>query len=255
MNTFVTVVFLRTNAVSLLHIRFRIARRAAGLYNSRMKICRYDAIVFDMDGLLLDTERLAIEAWIEVSRQAGYDIPLAVMLHTLGLDEHATGRVILDYAGPGFPYESLKTAKRALMRRRMTDEGMPKKPGADALLGALREAGVPAALATSTDRERALWRINRCGWAQHFTALTFGDEVERGKPAPDIFALAARRMGVRPQSCAALEDSPGGLAAARAAGMTAILIPDMKAPDDALRRVAHYVFDDLNAAARHIFIG
>ena len=217
-----------------------------------MKNKHYDAVIFDMDGLLLDTERLAIEAWMEVARRGGYDIPMAVMLETLGRDETDTCSIIVAHTGAEFPYESFKTAKRKLMRQRMIDEGMPKKTGADHILHTLGEAGVPAALATSTDRERAMWRINRCGWDRYFSALAFGDEVPVGKPAPDIFVLAARRLNVDPARCAVLEDSPGGLRAARAAGMTALFVPDMKAPDDELRTLSHFIFDDLYAAADHI---
>lgn len=216
---------------------------------------KYDAVLFDMDGLLLDTERLAIEAWIAVSREAGYELTMPVMLETLGRNEQDTRDIIVAHAGPDFPAAALKTAKRAAMRRRMEEEGMPTKPGADFILAALHEAGIPTALATSTDRERALWRLDRCGWTDLFAALAFGDEVPSGKPAPDIFLLAARRLGAQPRRCAVLEDSPGGLRAARAAGMTAIFIPDMKAPDDELTRLSHFIFPDLFSAARHILPG
>ena len=155
-------------------------------------------------------------------------------------------RTLRDYFGADFPLDELRAQIDAQWLRLAADSGLPRKPGLEPLLDLLEEAGIARAVATSTARAKALHSLGDL--AARFHALTCGDEVARGKPAPDIFLLAARRLELDPAQCLALEDSPAGVAAARSAGMPVIMIPDTVAPSedpqylcDSLEQVAGWV--------------
>ena len=187
------------------------------------------AVVFDMDGLMLDTERLERELWRVVVGRRGGVFPDSLYAALVGRREVDSSRTLRENLGAQFPLKEARAEVRQLWRERVASQGMPLKPGLHELLDCLERAAVPKAVATSTVRERALESLGPL--AARFAVLCGGDEVVNGKPAPDIYCLAARRLALDPRDCLALEDSPVGLAAAEAAGMDAILIPDLVEPD------------------------
>lgn len=127
---------------------------------------------------------------------------------------------------------------------------VPVKPGAEEILRMLRDIGVPAGLATSTVRKSAENKMHLAGLYQYITASACGDEVAHGKPQPDIYLMAAKHVGISPESCVALEDSPAGLMAAKAAGMTTIMVPDLVPPDEDTKNYADFVVKDLYGAGK-----
>jgi beta-phosphoglucomutase-like phosphatase (HAD superfamily) len=186
------------------------------------------AVVFDMDGLMLDTERLDRDLWQAAARQRGLEIPDTLHAALVGRRATDAERTLRDHFGADFPLEELKADVHERWHAIATSPGLPRKPGLERLLLVLEHARIPKAIATSTARAKALLSLGPL--AERFQALACGDEVPNGKPAPDIFLLAARRLGTAPAECLALEDSPPGVAAAHGAGMTVIMIPDLVQP-------------------------
>lgn len=189
-------------------------------------------VLFDMDGLMFDTERIGLMGWLEAGRQL--DIPitpeLVAQLRGTGV---AQCRAIFNAAIPGAHYDEARALRLAFARAYIRENGLPVKEGLYELLEWLRERGIPMALATSTDRERALGYLDMAEVRPYFQAVVFGTEVANPKPAPDIFLAAAAQLGADPADCAVLEDSPNGLTAAKAAGCRAVFVPDLTmAADD-----------------------
>ncbi len=188
------------------------------------------AVVFDMDGLMLDTERLDRDLWQAAARQHAIDIPDSLHASLVGRRAVDAERTLRGHFGVDFPLEAIRADVHLQWQEIATGDGLPRKPGLERMLIALERARIPKAIATSTARAKALVSLGPL--ADRFQALACGDEVHNGKPAPEIFCLAARRLGVAAADCLALEDSPPGVAAARAAGMTVIMIPDLVAPPE-----------------------
>lgn len=208
------------------------------------------AALMDMDGLMLDTERPAVRIWVEVSSEAGHPIDEAVPLSTVGLDERDTRARVMEACGPAYPYDEIRTRVEERYRAFMESPGPAHRPGLLALLDRFGQLGVPVAVATSTPRKAALAKLERAGILGRFGALACGDEVERGKPAPDIFRLAAGRLGVEPADCVGFEDSPAGLRALASAGVRSVFVKDCVEPDAGLLAGVWRRCGDLAEAAR-----
>lgn len=186
------------------------------------------AAIFDMDGLLFDTERLCCEAWRSVSNSEGYHMDDALFLSCVGRNKKDTRRIVTEACGSDFPFDRFDELAREWMMERMKAKGPPEKTGIRELFSYLASRGVPMALATSTGERSARQMIEWAGLTDWFSAWAFGSEVERGKPEPDIFLLAMERLSVSDAStCAVFEDSPAGLTAALSAGMRAVYVKDM----------------------------
>jgi len=186
------------------------------------------AVVFDMDGLMFDSERVAREIWQTIATRRGHQFPDALHDSLVGRSQADSDELLGTYFGPEFPLAEWRAEVGAQWHQRVSSEGLPHKPGLLELLNFLDLVAMPTAVATSTARAKALLCLGPL--AQRFKALAFGNEVSHAKPAPDLYLLAAARLGVKPIECLALEDSPAGLAAAQSAGMTAILVPDLIVP-------------------------
>ncbi len=189
------------------------------------------AAIFDMDGLLFDTERLCCDAWRAVSAESGWALEDSLFISCVGRNNRDTREIVMKALGDGFPYEEFDLKARAWMKARMAEAGPPVKPGVRELLGFLSGRKIPIALATSTSEASARWMIERAGLTAFFGAFAFGSEVRNGKPSPDIFLLAMNRLGVTAAaSCVVFEDSPAGIKAAHSAGMKPVFVPDMVQP-------------------------
>ena len=208
------------------------------------------AVIFDMDGLMLDTERPAVDLWLEAARRHGWKLDQSVPLDTVGLNEAATRASVMAACGPQFPYDAVRAELVRLFTEKADREGIAHRPGLMELLDRLGALGIPLAVATSTDKSGALWKLERGGIGDRFTVLACGDEVAAGKPAPDIFLLAARRLGVAPELCVGFEDSPAGLRGLAAAGMRSVFVKDMIEPPEEVLRTVWRRCGDLAEAAR-----
>lgn len=210
----------------------------------------YRGVVFDMDGLMLDTERIAVECWIESARISGWEISRETCLAMVGLDHRASRQAMLDGEGRSFPLDEVSKRGRLLYRERLRSDGILVKPGLLELLGWLEARRVPIAIATSTMCELANEKLSLAGIRDRFTTIVCGDQVPQPKPAPDVYLGATGQLGLDPRCCIALEDSDTGLRAAHAAGLACIVVPDLQPPRPQYRSLAHAVVDSLPDAQR-----
>lgn len=193
------------------------------------------AVIFDMDGLMLDTERLAPAAWRDAARAIGVDFDMALLPAMVGRNFADCRALVIERHGTAFPTDALMQAWHVSYDAILLRDGISLKPGLLGLFAWLEREGIPKSVATSTRRDRAHAKLMQTGIVDRFMALTGGDEISRGKPAPDIFLLAAQRMGHAPADILVLEDSEPGVRAALAAGMTPIMVPDLVPPSPGLR--------------------
>lgn len=209
------------------------------------------AVIFDMDGLLLDTEQIAYLAWQHAAGTVGLDIA-AIYNEMIGRGRIACDELLANHLGPAIDIQNLRSLKEAFQRDIFATSGIAVKSGALELLDFLASEGIKTALATSTAEEEARMRLSVAGIEHAFDAMAFGNEIVRGKPAPDIFLLAASRLGIAVEHCLVFEDSHAGLAGAVAAGMSAIMIPDLLTPTDWIRDAGIVVLDSLRLAPDHL---
>ena len=201
---------------------------------------------------MLDTERLAIPAWRDAKDAVGVDFDMSLLDAMVGRNYQDCRAMILERHGEAFPTDRLMEAWRVAYDAIVERDGIAIKHGLIELLDWLEEERLPKAVATSTRRSRAIPKLSSAGLATRFGALVGGDEVARGKPAPDIFLLAAERLGASPSSCLVLEDSAPGVRAALAAGMTPIMVPDQHAPPPDILAAGTLVLPTLERVHAHL---
>jgi HAD superfamily hydrolase (TIGR01509 family) len=206
-----------------------------------------EAVLFDMDRLLIDSEAVYVEAYHAAAKAFGVEISMALCHAMIGTPGAAREAMIQEHFGPDFRVDRFQLCFREHAQRLMAQE-VPVKPGARELLAWLGKRGLPLAIATSaraTTVERHLGRAELLG---HFQAIVTRYDVERLKPHPDVYLEAARRLDADPGRCIAFEDSSIGLTAAHAAGTMAIMVPDILPPSDEIRAKCLTVVPDLHAA-------
>jgi HAD superfamily hydrolase (TIGR01509 family) len=204
-----------------------------------------DAVIFDMDGLLIDTERVFRDVLIESAADMGYEFPQALHRKMVGLPGRESDRLMQDFFGPQFSLPDYRRRLTEMVELRLGD-GVPLRAGALELLDYLERQAIPKAVATSTGRQTAEKRLCNCGIRQRFQVVETSDDVVRGKPNPDIFLKAAADLGMLPGKCIVLEDSYNGIRAAHAAGIKAIMVPDLLEPNPEISALCFAVLDDLH---------
>ena len=187
---------------------------------------RVRAVVFDMDGLLVDSEVMVREVMYAVTRQRGLDLPEEVFLRMVGLPGAASRVVAVEHFGDAFDYDTWNTDVWAMAHGRI-DDGVPMKAGAAELLDLLDALDIPRAVATSSGHPTVARQLTPVGLFHRFQTVVAHGDYTRGKPNPDPFLVAAERLGADPRDCLALEDSHNGVRAAHAAGMMTIMVPDL----------------------------
>jgi HAD superfamily hydrolase (TIGR01509 family) len=213
---------------------------------------RIDAVIFDMDGLIFDTERLIRCAVQEAGRSIGYQISDAFFDSMIGVPGAECEILIRTQFGPSFPFAEYVAACRIESARLLAHE-LPIKPGAVALLDHLRDARMPIGLATSSGRETTERHLHRSDLRRYFDVVVTRNDVPRGKPHPDLFLKAADDLGVAPRHCLVLEDSHNGIRAAAAAGCVPVMVPDLLAATDEMRTLCHAVAVDLDEVRLSFF--
>jgi HAD superfamily hydrolase (TIGR01509 family) len=187
------------------------------------------AVIFDMDGLLIDSEALFRDSMMHVAARLGYDLPLAAFLKMIGLPAQDSRKVALEHFGADFPFDSFNQAVWDHARERH-EQGVALKPGVNELLDYLDTVKLPRAVATSSSHQAVEHQLGRRGLKARFDAIVAAGDYARGKPSPDPYLTAARRLGIDPRDCLALEDSHNGVRAASAAGMMTMMVPDLLEP-------------------------
>lgn len=205
------------------------------------------AVIFDMDGLLLDSEPLYRVTWQTAAAELGCPIDDEFYAHFVGRGNDETERLLIERFGEALPLDEFRARWRRDWDERLARAPLPRKPGAIELLDLLDAMAIPKALATSTPRSTALRCLGEL--AARFDVIACGDEVEHSKPAPDLFLLTTQRLGIAPEECLVLEDSEAGVRAARAAGMEVIIVPDLIEPSEVIAAMALRVCRSLNDVA------
>lgn len=206
----------------------------------------FTAVVFDMDGLLLDSERPIRDAWLEAAAALGAPLSESDYLSVVGLNHaDSQARMLTLFGGDTRLLDAARTRADASLTSGPPFEA---KAGARRLLASLRAARVPCAVASSTHHAEVRRRLHAVGLLEHFSAICGGDEVRRGKPDPELYALALARLNAAPRTTLAFEDSGHGVQAALAAGLATVAVPDLKAPAPEWLARCHAVLPSLDAA-------
>ena len=212
------------------------------------------AVIFDMDGLMFDTERIAQRAWQQAAAEYGYNIPEETYRGIIGRKLPDTRSFIYQQFGTDFPFDPVYHRRQQLLDIYITNQGMPIKPGLIDLLEKIESRSIPKAVASSSSRKIILNNLSAGGIkTDRFQAVVGGDEISRGKPAPDIFLAAADLLHAVANQCLVLEDSNIGILAAHTAGMIPVMVPDMVAPEPETRQLAYCILPDLQAVRREFF--
>ena len=207
------------------------------------------AVIFDMDGLLVDTERFYAESIMTAAREVGCPMSHDIFLRLVGGSREDNHAFLLRHYGSDYPLAAL-VATWGQHFRALTSAGLPLKPGAAELLDVLDELGLPRAIATSNTHATIQHNLGPLGLAARFHAVVGHGDYASGKPAPDPFLKAAERLGVAPGLCLALEDSHNGVRSASAAGMMTVMVPDLIPPTEEIQGLCALVAGDLHHVCR-----
>jgi HAD superfamily hydrolase (TIGR01509 family) len=204
------------------------------------------ALIFDMDGLMLDSEPLYQEAWQSAARELGYELGADLYMSLVGRSSAEADLVFVEVFGPGFPVTSFNERWDRRWRELLQRRGVTLQPGLLPLLDWVMAGQIPTAVGTSSNATEAELCLSLAGIRDRFSTLVTVDQVAAGKPAPDIFLTAAQKLDVEPTQCLVLEDSNAGVQAAQAAGMSVIMVPDLQAPTEQSQAIALHIMPSLH---------
>ncbi len=208
---------------------------------------KIEAVLFDMDGLVLDTEKLYTRFWMEAAKELGYPMTFEQGLGMRSLNRNEGEAKLKSYFGDSVDYDQVRNKRIQLMDAFVEREGVYLKPGIHELLDYLQAKGIKTSIATSSPIERTVKYLSSVNIDKRFDELVSGYMVEKGKPEPDIYLYAAKKLGVNPEKCMVLEDSPAGILAAYRAGCIPVMVPDQDEPDEETKRLLYKRVDSLFA--------
>lgn len=212
----------------------------------------YNAVVFDMDGVIFDSERAVMQCWKEVaSRHNIPDIEKAILACT-GTTMVRTREIMLNLYGADFPYDEYARESSAIFHSRYDGGRLPMKPGVKELLTFLKERGKKIALASSTRQQVVTDELRDACIIEYFDRIICGDMVSRSKPAPDIFLKACEELNVSPSDSYAIEDSYNGIRAAHAGGLHPIMVPDLLPADEEMQSLAEIILPNLTSVIEYL---
>lgn len=203
------------------------------------------AVIFDMDGVIFDSERLVIECWKVVAEKYGIENIEEACFECLGINAALTKELMKKRYGETFPYDVYKKEMSAIFHSRAAGGKLPQKKGIKELLTFLKENQIPTAVASSTRREVVMRELEEGGLLPYFDRVICGDMVERSKPEPDIFLKACESLSIDATEAYAIEDSYNGIRAAFRAGMKPIMVPDLAEPTEEMEKLACCILPSL----------
>lgn len=206
---------------------------------------KIEAVLFDMDGLVLDTEKLYTRFWVEAANALGYPMTFEQGLGMRSLNRNVGAEKLKSYFGDDVDYDEVRNKRIELMDEFVEKEGVYLKPGIHELLDYLQENGIKTAIATSSPIDRTKKYLSSVNIEKRFDELVSGYMVEKGKPEPDIYLYAANKLGVEPENCMVLEDSPAGILAGYRAGCIPVMVPDQDEPDEETKKMLYKRADNL----------
>ena len=204
-------------------------------------------VIFDMDGVIFDSERAYIEAYKKLAPKYGLGDVERACIESIGVTRDVTKQIFISYHGSDFDFESY----REEIAEELSNKEFDIKPGVYELFDWLKEKKAGVALASSTRRHSVMRMLGSAGLTDRFSIIVCGDMVTRSKPHPEIFLTAAEGLGAEPEDCFVIEDSFNGIRAAHAAGMRPIMVPDIKQPDDEISALCEVVLPSLNEVIRY----
>lgn len=210
------------------------------------------AVIFDMDGVLFDTEKLCMDSWIAVAGEQGIPDMENFFPSCIGRNLTDTKALFRDFYGDVYDYEKFRKQASVWFHNYIEQKGLPVKKGVRELLDFLQRGGYDIGLASSTSRPSVEGHLVRAGIREYFQSLTTGDMVEHSKPCPDIYLMACKSVGVDPARAIAIEDSPNGIRAAYSAGMIPVMVPDLIEPDQEMREKSVLICRDLVEVMRFL---
>lgn len=210
------------------------------------------AVIFDMDGLILDTEKLLVKYWVQAANEAGFPMRREHALNIRSLARKFAIPYLQGIFGEEFDYVKIRSRRMELMAEHLNTHGLETKAGLHELLSYLNARNIPAAVATATDYQRTEAYLTEVGVFGNFDKIVCATMVESGKPKPDIYLYAAQQLGLAPEECLALEDSPNGVRSASSAGCVTVMVPDLTQPDEELKTLIYAKADSLADVPRII---
>lgn len=203
------------------------------------------AVLFDMDGVIFDTERVYLEGWKKVFKNYGYEMTKEVYVSVMGTGRKNVSKTFQNIYGTDLPILQMYEEKDKELFKAIEEGQVTLKEGVKEILMFLKEKGYKTALATSAKRERTMKQLKMGGIEELFDAIVSGDEVEKSKPDPGIFLTAAKKLLVSPENCIVVEDSPAGIKAAYNAKMMGLHVEDLKEADEEILQHCHEKFKNL----------
>lgn len=203
------------------------------------------AVIFDMDGTLIDTEKYYRIYWPKALAEFGFHMTDEQALAMRSLGRPFAPRQLKEWFGEELDYPTVRQRRKELMEVALQEDGIALKPGAKEILAYLRSKQVVTAVATATDLERAGKYLEQVGLKDSFDCIISAAQVKEGKPSPDIYLYACEQLGLAPEECIAVEDSPNGVRSAAGAGCKVVMVPDQTAPDEDLRASIWQVAENL----------
>ncbi|MDA0782449.1 MAG: HAD family phosphatase [Proteobacteria bacterium] len=213
---------------------------------------KLEAVIFDMDGLMLDTERLAIPSIKRAGTVLGINLTDDILIEMNGLNEDDSHVAMEKKLGISIPKKEFADAFHDDYEKAIAENGVPIKEGLIELIDLLEKNNIRRAVATSTKHSLALKKLKLAGIIDRFEVIIGGDQVEKGKPAPDPYLKAADKLGVHVDNCLALEDSDNGAMSAYIAGIKVIVIPDIKQPSPKTASIALNIYDSLSEVNKYL---
>lgn len=207
--------------------------------------------VFDMDGLMFDTETLVYRAWQKVMDDHNYNYNFEIYKQTVGRRTVDVKKMYEEMYDDNFDYALMRVEANVYFRKAINDFGVPFKKGLINILEHLKHKGIKIALATSTSSQTAMWLIEDANLKKYFDKYVCGNMVTNGKPHPEVFLTAAKELQLPPEDCIALEDSLNGIKSAYNAGMKPIMIPDMLEPTEEIKPMLYALCQDLDEAIQY----
>jgi len=203
------------------------------------------AVIFDMDGTLIDTEKYYRKYWPVTLAAFGYELTDEMALSLRSLGRPFAPKQLKEWFGEDLDYWAVRNKRKEIMEEVLDREGIERKKGAIEIAQKLREKGIVAAIATATDPERAAKYLKITGLDGYFDKVISATMVEEGKPSPDIYLYACKELGLKPEECIAVEDSPNGVLSAYRAGCKTVMVPDQTEPDEELMKLLYARIDSL----------
>lgn len=203
------------------------------------------AIVFDMDGVLFDTERLCLDAWQKIADKYNLGDISAPCIASIGVSREKSAEIFKATVSKDFPYQEIRNEVSSLCHSEIEENGLPIKKGVEEILTFCKENDIKIGLATSTRRQTVISHLERANILAFFDEIVCGDEIKNSKPSPEIYLLACKKLAIKPEEALAIEDSYNGVISSTTAGMRCIMVPDVLPPNKETEKLAFKILNDL----------